>query len=77
MSKNLYIKKHKDRNINDTHFINQLVRVHYFLSNGNRLENKNDFECNIFEYYYVIISMYDYIYIKYTMKKCLMISKFW
>lgn len=34
----------------------------YFLSNGNRLESKNDFECNIFEYYYVIISLYDYIY---------------
>lgn len=46
----MYEKAQKERyNTNNTFIID---RVCYFLLNRNRLDNKNDFECNIFEYYY-------------------------
>lgn len=38
------------------------TQVRYFLLNRNRLDNDNNFECNIFEYYYdaipVIINLH-------------------
>lgn len=52
-------EKHKER-VRMIDFIGTQVR--YFLLNRNRLDNDNNFECNIFEYYYdaipVIINLH-------------------